>query len=71
MNENLDNLFSKLLELWLYDISIMSQSWMYWLVIPAISYSVFMILKWFVLTSPIWIPISIIFSSFNSIKKSK
>ncbi len=44
-----------------YDVDVFSQAWMYyWLLIPAIGYFVFFILKWIVLTAPIWIPIKLI-----------
>lgn len=56
-----------------YDMSVFSQGWMYWLLlIPAGFYFVFFILKWVVLTVPLWMPLVIIVNTFGSaIRKSK
>lgn len=40
-----------------YDIGVMSQPWMYWCaLIPACVYAAFMLVKWFVITCPLWMP---------------
>lgn len=44
------------------DVSAFSHWWMYaFLLIPALGYSFFFVLKWTFLTAPIWIPINMIF----------
>ena len=54
-------LIDKLISLWMYDVHVFSQPWMYyWLLIPAAAYLVFFMLKWAALTAPIWLPIVII-----------
>jgi hypothetical protein len=58
-----------LMELWIYDIEFLSQKWVLWTIFPAIGYSIFMILKWFILTCPIWVPISIVLSILKKDKK--
>jgi hypothetical protein len=61
-------LFELLISLYEYDIEMMSQPWMYWAIFPAIFYSIFMLIKWFVLTSPLWIPFVCVFSVFTNKK---
>lgn len=52
------------------DIEQLSQPWMYyWLLVPAITYLLFFFLKWAVLTTPIWLPFSIIIRSFKDVGK--
>jgi hypothetical protein len=49
-----------------YDIEVFSKAWIYYyLLIPAIGYFVFFILKWIVLTAPVWLPVTIIVRVFN------
>lgn len=63
----MDIVINKLVELWLYDIEVFSQAWLYyWVLIPAMFYFVFFLIKWSVLTAPLWIPITIIISVFKS-----
>jgi hypothetical protein len=50
-----------LISLYLYDIEVLSRPWMYyWLCIPALAYIAFFMVKWSVLTAPIWIPLAAI-----------
>ncbi len=49
-----------------YDVEVFSQPWMYWcLLIPAALYLAFFFVKWAVLTAPLWLPISMIVSTFR------
>jgi len=49
-----------------YDVEVFGQKWIYFcLLIPAAIYFAFFILKWIVLTAPIWIPIKMIFTSLS------
>ncbi|MEM9340658.1 MAG: hypothetical protein AAGA66_18135, partial [Bacteroidota bacterium] len=62
--------FEKYLELlwnqFEYDMDVLSQPWMYyWLLIPAIAYLIFFFTKWVVLTTPLWMPVSVVFQSFR------
>ncbi len=52
-----------------YDISILSQKWLIFTIVPAVFYLVFFFIKWAVLTTPIWLPFAIIFSAGRSICK--
>ena len=57
-----------------YDISILSQPWMYFcLLIPAIGYGIFFTIKWAFLTMPIWLPFKNILGGLISmvIQKTK
>lgn len=51
-----------------YDMDVFSKGWIYfWLLIPAIFYFIFFIIKWMVVTAPFWVPIKIIFSGIRSV----
>lgn len=54
-----------LYELWLFDIEVMSQPWMYWLVFPAIAYVMFFVAKWMFITLPVWLPMAMIVGVFK------
>ncbi len=50
-----------------YDVNMLSKPWMYWAIfIPAIFYSIFFVIKWTLLTMPIWLPIKHIVYGFTS-----
>ena len=54
-------------QLYLFDIWVFSQWWLYVpLLIPAIFYMAFFIVKWMVLTLPIWYPIIIIIKAIKT-----
>ena len=52
---------------WIYDIETLSEPWVIYTIFPAVSYAVFMLIKWFMLTCPIWMP----FAAIIQIIKSK
>ena len=54
-----------------YDVSTMSQPWMYYLIIPAAAYLVFFLIKWWILTTPVWIPLWFVFRHTTKIEWSK
>jgi len=55
-----------------YDMDVFSKGWLYyWILIPAIFYFAFYMIKWVVLTCPIWMPFSIIVSIFKNSKSEK
>jgi len=59
---------NKLYELFTYDIGVMSQGWMYyWLLIPITFYLVLFIVKWIVLTAPIWLPIHLALGGLSKV----
>ncbi|EKD89610.1 MAG: hypothetical protein ACD_33C00034G0007 [uncultured bacterium] len=65
-------ILNKLIELWLYDIEVFSQTWLYaWLLVPAMFYLMFFMIKWTVLTTPLWLPIVIIINSFKRESEDK
>jgi hypothetical protein len=60
-----------LYRLWLFDVEIMSNPWMYIpFLIPIVLYLIFFVIKWAILTTPLWLPFRIIIRSFFS-KKSE
>ncbi len=43
-------------ELFQYDVGVFSQTWIYyWVLVPAVFYGIFFVIKWTLLTLPIWI----------------
>lgn len=65
----LEQLTKALTEQYLWDLSVMSQAWMYWgMLIPIMFYLMFFIIKWSILTLPVWIVPVIIISSFRKNK---
>lgn len=40
-------------------------NWWMWTVLPAIFYTIFLILKYAILTLPIWLPFNLMFSPFR------
>lgn len=53
-----------------YDIAIYSQSWLYYCVFPVVFYTVFFMLKWWVLTALVWIPLACVFKANFSYTRS-
>lgn len=50
-----------------YDVAVFSEPWMYYpLLIPALMYFAFFLLKWYVLTTPVWLPLYIIATAFRN-----
>ena len=55
-----------LIDCWKWDVAFYSQGWVYcWLLVPAMAYAPFMLIKWILLTCPLWLPFSIIFGSIK------
>jgi len=50
---------------WIYDIEVLSQWWMLLFVFPGMFYFVFMVVKWMVLTLPVWLPVMLATSKFK------
>ncbi len=69
MNEILQSYLTILFGMFQYDIGILSQKWLIVTVVPAVFYLMFFFVKWAVLTTPIWLPLTIIFSSCRSFCK--
>ena len=61
----MDRIQSALIDQWIYDIETLSQGWMLWTVFPALFYAAFMLIKWLVLTCPVWLPVAIIVKAFR------
>lgn len=55
-----------------FDIQILSQPWMYyWLLVPALGYTIFFFFKWVVLTTPIWLPPTIVAQALRGSSRKK
>ena len=64
--------YDTLIRLWLFDIWVLSHPWMYYpLLVPAACYSAFMVIKWFVLTAPLWVPFRAIIKGLTKISFKK
>lgn len=65
MSELMTEVLQVLVDLWKYDIAVMSNHWMYWpLMIPIIGYAVFFLFKWWLITAPIWLPARLLWLAF-------
>jgi len=68
----IDTILQTLLRLWLFDVWVLSQWWLYApLCIPAMFYLCFMLLKWATLSMPVWLPINLIAQAFRRDKEGK
>ncbi len=70
MNQIIEKYLTILLNLFEQDLVIMSQTWMYYTVVPIIGYRIFFFFKWAVLTTPVWMPFSIVAGTLRTRKKS-
>jgi len=61
----MNKIFEILIDLYIYDVEVLSQPWVLWTIVPGILYMCFMFLKWTVLTCPLWLPITIILGAFT------
>jgi len=61
----MNEILNKLVELYLWDIEIMSQTWMYYWFFPMLVFPIFFLLKWTLLTFPIWGPLSCICNALS------
>lgn len=62
----MERIATLLIEQYEYDLAVLSQPWMYWcLLIPAIAYTAFFIIKWSVLTAPVWLPLVYVFGAIK------
>lgn len=57
-----DRVCQTLVDQWQWDIAVMAEPWMYYpLLIPAGCFAGFMILKWILITAPLWVPFYMLF----------
>ena len=55
-----------------FDVSAMSQPWMYWCgMVPIIFYMIFFFIKWAVLLAPLWLPLAMVSRAFHFEKTEK
>ena len=70
MNEIFTKYVTLLYDLFVYDVEVMSQAWMYWcLMIPICCYAAFFLVKWSLLTAPLWLPIYLALDGVVKVKK--
>lgn len=66
MEKIFEQIVQMLFEFWKFDMMIYSQWWMYApFLIPVLFYTVFFIMKWSIITAPVWLPFSIIVRSLR------
>jgi len=64
----LDEYVTFLWRMFQYDMDVFSKPWIYWiLLIPAMFYFAFFMIKWCILTTPLWMPIVIIMNTIKSV----
>jgi len=64
MNPLINNLVEMLIQMFLYDLEVMSNKWMYIpLFIPIWFYVCFFLLKWSILLASLWLPLRLAFNS--------
>jgi hypothetical protein len=51
----MDRLLELLIEHWIYDIEIITTPWVWMTIVPALFYSIFMVFKWAIFLTPIWV----------------
>jgi hypothetical protein len=69
MKDILIKYITTLYDLFIYDIEVMSQPWMYWcLLVPITCYVIFFVIKWSLLTAPIWLPVYFALNGIVDIK---
>lgn len=75
MKEFFDMYFRVLTSCFQYDMDVYSKGWIYYWVLPVIFYTAFFLVKWYVLTAPLWMPFRAILSGipvkFGGLKKIK
>lgn len=62
--DTLNTLLRMLIDLWVYDMNMFSylfHTWYHYLWLGPIWYAYFFLFKWFIISAPFWIPISVIF----------
>lgn len=63
--------FDLLIFFFKYDISVYSKPWLYyWVLVPAIVYTIFFFIKWAILTTPLWLPFKLILGGLVRINKT-
>lgn len=63
--------FEILLSMFQYDMEVFSKPWLYYTVLPVIGYLIFFFVKWIVLTTPFWMPFSMILGVARSSRRKK
>jgi hypothetical protein len=66
----LDKLITILVNLWIYDLEVLTKPWVLYTIIPAILYVCLMLCKWLIITIPVWLPFAMIIDAFGG-KKPK
>jgi hypothetical protein len=59
-----NRLIEALIDQYLFDVSIMSNFYVLVFVFPALFYMMFMLVKWSVLTIPLWVPVAAVAKLF-------
>ena len=69
--ELLNSYFKILNDAFLFDYYVFSQPWIYFTIIPVIMYFYFFMIKWVILTVPIWLPLNLIVVKLKNIFSTK
>jgi hypothetical protein len=64
----LTTIAATLLSFYQFDLMVFSQWWLYVFILPVILYLPFFLIKWVVLTAPLWLPVHLMFNGLVKIK---
>ena len=63
----MEQVIEVLVSFWLFDVAVFSSVWLYIpLMIPFFVYLIFFVLKWSLLTLPIWLPFKILIQAWRN-----
>jgi hypothetical protein len=69
MHPVFEKYFTILLNMFEYDMEVMSKPWMIYTIIPIVGYFIFFLFKWAALTTPFWMPFALIIGAHKAGKK--
>lgn len=62
----------KVVDMWEWDLEVLAEPWMYYpLLVPAILFMSFVVIKWAIILCPIWIVPRMIFSGYVEHRKKQ
>jgi hypothetical protein len=58
-------ILERLASLYVYDLDVLTTWWVWMPVVPALLYMVFMLIKWAIITIPVWLPFYLVFEGYR------
>ena len=66
----MESILNTLLSWYTFDLWVFTQWWVYAFILPIVFYLPFFLLKWAIVTAPIWLPLRLMLNGIVSIKKN-